>query len=235
MRGPAGAGRRLALLGYALLFQSMGMVMYTIYLGQAPFSGMFQGYTFAWFILALLYLLIFRRAEGEAFLGMIVGPLVCLFSLVGIFTPLERVHDPVAGTPDPLVRAACLGGAGRATALFGIAFATAVLYLCCTGKSSPSAWAGFSKAALAGGAGPPDLAGGDYRLHRPDSGDRVRDGLDQVRAGRLLQFDAKEIITLADWVLFAFYLHSRFHRRLARANARPGWRLPGFRWWCSIS
>jgi ABC-type transport system involved in cytochrome c biogenesis permease subunit len=34
-----------------------------------------------------------------------------------------------------------------------------------------------------------------------------------LRLGSLLQFDIKEIITIANWIVYAFYLHSRYYGR----------------------
>ena len=184
--------------------------MYTIYLRQAPFLGMFQGYTFAGFTLALLYLLIFRRAEGEASYGLIIVPLVCLFSLVGLFTPLERVHDPLLA-PNPLFilhASAALVSYGA----FGIAFAAAVLYLVLH-REIKSKRLGRVFRRL------PPLEELDHLTYLAVTIGFIALTLaiafgmawSQVRLGQPLQLDAKEIITLADWLVFAFYLHSRSH------------------------
>src|SRR3989339_2058874 len=66
---------RVTILQYAMLLQFIGIVMYTIYLGQAPFSGLFQGLTFSSFVLALLFILVFRPVEDDRSAGMIVIPL----------------------------------------------------------------------------------------------------------------------------------------------------------------
>ena len=64
-RVPGSRKPRTMTVSYGILFQLIGLVMYTIYLGQAPFLGLFQGFVFASFVLALLFLLITRVLEDE--------------------------------------------------------------------------------------------------------------------------------------------------------------------------
>ena len=203
--------RRTVPASYAVLFQLLGLVTYTMYLRQAPFLGMFQGFTFAAFVLAFLFLMISRNVENDIAVGGIVIPLVCIFSLIGIFTPLEPVVDPLL-EPSPwfiLHASIALFSYGA----FAIAFATSVLYLQLHGEIKSKRLGTFF-------ARLPSLGELDHLTYLTISigfvalSVAIATGMawTQIRLGKLLQLDTKEIFTFVNWVIFALYLHSRLYR-----------------------
>jgi cytochrome c-type biogenesis protein CcsB len=203
--------RRLSPLHYGMLIQCLGLVMYTIYLRQAPFSGMFQGFTFAAFVLALLFVLIFRAVEDDRSVGIIVLPLAALFSLIGIFTPLATITDPsLAPSPWFLIH---VSTALFSYGAFGISFATAVLYLLLH-REIKSKRLGRIFERL------PALGELDHLTYLAITIGFIALTVSiafgilwtRIRLGRMLQLDLKEIITFADWLIYALYLHSRVYR-----------------------
>lgn len=203
--------RRMVSANYAVLFQLLGLATYTMYLQQAPFLGMFQGFTFAAFVLAFLFLFISRNLENDVAVGVIVFPLVCIFSLIGIFTPLELVNDPLLA-PSPwfiLHASIALFSYGA----FAIAFATSVLYLQLHGEIKSKRLGTFF-------ARLPSLGELDHLTYLTISigfvalSVAIATGMawTQIRLGKLLQLDTKEIFTFVNWVIFALYLHSRLYR-----------------------
>jgi ABC-type transport system involved in cytochrome c biogenesis permease subunit len=169
---------------------------------------MFQGFSFAGFVLAVLFLFISRSVESDLGVGVIVIPLICVFSLIGIFTPLVRVSDPLL-SPSPwfIVHASI---ALFSYGAFGIGFATSILYLQLHGEIKSKRLGNFFSRL-------PSLGELDHLTYLSVSIGFV--GLTvaiatgmvwtQIRLGKLLQLDAKELITFVNWLIFAFYLHSR--------------------------
>lgn len=214
--------RRLALLHYSMLIQLIAIVMYTIYLRQAPFSGLFQAFNFSSFVLTALFVLMFRTVEDDRSTGMIIIPLSALFQLLGLFTPLTPVSDPSL-VPNPwFILHAALGL--FAYAAFSIAFATAVLYILLHREIKSRRPGRFFERL-------PSLGELDHLTWRGVAigfsalTTSIAFGMlwSYMRNGHLLQLDPKEIISLANWVLYAFYLHSRFNR---------GWRGKRAAWLC---
>ncbi len=210
-RGAAPRRRRLVLLHLAMLVQLVGIVTYTIFLRQAPFSGIFQGLTFASFVLAAQFVLMFRSVEDDRSAGMIIIPLAALFQLLGVFTPLVPLGDPSLAPNPWFILHAALGL--FACAAFSVAFATAILYILLHREIKSKRLGRFFERL-------PSLGELDHLTWRG-----VAVGFSTLtasiclgmiwsyfRTGRLLQMDPKEIFTLANWVLYAFYLHSRFSR-----------------------
>ena len=209
-RVPGSRKPRTMTVSYGILFQLIGLVMYTIYLGQAPFLGLFQGFVFASFVLALLFLLITRVLEDESSVGIIILPLICLFQLVGVFTPLRYVDDPSL-SPNPwfiLHASVALFSYGA----FGISFAAAVLYLLLHRQIKDKRLGRIFERL-------PSLGELDYLTYRSITIGFIALTLSivfgmawtQVYLGKLLQGDPKEIITLINWIVYALYLHSRFY------------------------
>jgi len=202
---------RAMTVSYGILFQLIGLVMYTIYLGQAPFLGLFQGFVFASFVLALLFLLTTRVLEDERSVGIIVLPLIFLFQLVGIFTPLEYVDDPSL-SPNPwfILHAS---GALFSYGAFAISFAAAMLYLLLH-RQIKGKHLGRIFERL------PSLGELDYLTYRSITIGFIALTLSivfgivwtQVHLGKLLQGDSKEIFTFINWIVYALYLHSRFYK-----------------------
>ena len=203
--------RRMVSAGYAVLFQLLGLVTYTMYLQQAPFLGMFQGFTFASFVLAFLFLLISRNVDNDVAVGVVVFPLVCIFSLIGIFTPLAKVSDPLLAPSAWFILHASI--ALFSYGAFAIAFATSVLYLQLHSEIK-SKQLGTFFARL------PSLGELDHLTYLAVSIGfvaltvAIATGMawTQIRLGKLLQLDTKEIFTFVNWVIFALYLHSRLYR-----------------------
>ncbi|MEA1996388.1 MAG: cytochrome c biogenesis protein CcsA [Gemmatimonadota bacterium] len=195
-------------ISYGALFQFLGLVMYTVYLRQAPFVGMFQGFTFASFMLALLFLIVSRPGRSEAAGGLIVVPLVCIFALIGLFTPLSRVHDPQlqAGLFFILHASTGLLSCGA----FAISFAGAVCYLLLHHEIKSKRLGRFFERL-------PSLDELDHLTYLSvyigfvALTVAIASGMawTRLRAGTLLQLDIKETITFINWLIFAFYLHSR--------------------------
>ncbi|MBN2290037.1 MAG: cytochrome c biogenesis protein CcsA [Candidatus Glassbacteria bacterium] len=210
-RVPGPRRPRALVVSYGVLFQLIGLAMYTIYLHQAPFLGMFQGLVFASFVLGLLFLMTARVLEDERSVGIIILPLICLFQLSGIFTPLEYVDDPSL-SPNPwfiLHASVALFSYGA----FCISFAAAVLYLLLH-RQIKGKHLGRIFERL------PSLGELDYLTYRSVSIGFIGLTLSiafgmvwtQLHLGKLLQGDSKEIITLVNWMVYALYLHSRFYR-----------------------
>ena len=201
---------RTAAANYGALFNLLGLVTYTIYLRQAPFLGMFQGFIFAACVLTLLFLIISRQVESEVSLGLIIMPLVSLFALVGIFTPLQRISDPLLA-PSPwfiLHVSVALFSYGA----FAVAFACSVLYLLLHREiKSKSLGTYFERL--------PSLDDLDHLTYLSVTIGflaltvSIATGMAWThdRLGKLLQLDIKEIITFINWLIFALYLHSRLY------------------------
>jgi len=210
-RNAASRRRRLALLHYSMLIQLIGLVMYTIYLRQAPFSGLFQALTCSSFVLTALFVLMFRAVEDDRSAGMIIIPLAALFQLCGVFTPLVPVTDPSLAPNPWFILHAALGL--FAYAAFSIAFATSVLYILLHREIKSKRLGRFFERL-------PSLGELDHLTWRGVSigfsalTASIAFGMiwSHLRTGRLLQLDTKEIVSLANWLLYAFYLHSRFSR-----------------------
>lgn len=203
--------RRMVSAHYAVIFQLLGLMTYTVYLQQAPFLGMFQGFTFATFVLALLFLFISRNVENDVAVGAIVLPMVCIFSLIGIFTPLEPVNDPLLASSPWFILHASI--ALFSYGAFAIAFATSVLYLQLHGEIKSKRLGTFFMRL-------PSLGELDHLTYLTVSVGfialtvAIATGMawTQIRLGKLLQLDTKEIFTFINWMIFALYLHSRLHR-----------------------
>ncbi|HUU28231.1 MAG TPA: cytochrome c biogenesis protein CcsA [archaeon] len=200
--------RRVVFINYGALFQLISLVMYSIYLRQAPFLGMFQGFTFASFVLAALFLMIFRAAESEVSGGLIVVPLICLFAFVGIFTPLDQVNNPLLSTSPWFILHATAGLFSYGA--FAIAFAAAILYLLLHREiKSKRLGRVFDRL--------PSLGELDHLTYLSVTIGFIALTVSiafgmawtQIRLGKLLQLDTKEIITFVNWLIFAMYLHSR--------------------------
>jgi len=208
-RMPQERKRRVVLVNYGVIFTFLGLIMYTIYLRQAPFLGMFQGFAFASFVLAVLFLLVTRGLENEVSVGLIVLPLICLFQIIGVFTPLHRVEDPLL-EPSPLFilhASVALFSYGA----FAIAFAASVLYLLLHREIKSKHLGTFFQRL-------PSLGELDHLTYLSVTIGFIALTVSiamgmawtQVRLGKLLQLDTKEIITFINWVIFALYLHSRY-------------------------
>jgi ABC-type transport system involved in cytochrome c biogenesis permease subunit len=207
-KAPQTSRLRVFLVNYGALFQLLGLVMYTVYLRQAPFLGIYQGFTFASLILALLFLLIFRATQREVSCGLIVVPLICLFSFTGLFTTLERTADPLLA-PNPLFIMHASAGLFSYGA-FAIAFTTSILYLLLH-REIKSKRLGRLFDRL------PSLEELDHLTYLAVAigflslAVAIAFGMAWTydRLGKLLQFDFKEIVTFINWLVFAMYLHTR--------------------------
>ncbi|MEA2063625.1 MAG: cytochrome c biogenesis protein CcsA [Gemmatimonadota bacterium] len=210
-RVPGPRRPRTMVVGYAILFQAIALAMYAVYMRQVPFQGLFQGFSFAAFVLAILFLTTTRVLADERPIGIIVLPLVCIFQAVGIFTPLEYVADPSLGSHPWFVLHAALGLFSYGA--FVIAFASAALFLVLHRQLKTKRLGRFFERL-------PSLDELDYLTCRSVVTGLVALTLSiacgmvwtQVRTGRPLQGDPKEIITLINWAIYAFYLHSHYYR-----------------------
>ncbi|MFC1614282.1 inner membrane protein YpjD [Gemmatimonadota bacterium] len=202
---------RVQIVCYGSLFQLIGLAMYTIYLHQAPFLGLFQGLVFASFVLALLFLMITRMLKDERSVGIIVLPLILIFQLLGVFTPLHSVDDPSL-SPNPwfiLHAAVALFSYGA----FAVSFATAVLFLLLHRQIKDKHLGRIFERL-------PSLGELDYLTYRSITVGFIALTLaiafgviwTQINLGKLLQGDSKEIITLINWLVYALYLHSRYNK-----------------------
>jgi cytochrome c-type biogenesis protein CcsB len=202
---------RVQIVCYGALFQLIGLAMYTIYLHQAPFLGLFQGLVFASFLLALLFLMITRMLEDERSVGIIVLPLILIFQLLGVFTPLHAVDDPsLSLNPWFILHAAV---ALFSYGAFAVSFATAVLFLLLHRQIKDKRLGRLFERL-------PSLGELDYLTYRSITVGFIALTLaivfgviwTQINLGRLLQGDSKEIITLINWLVYALYLHSRYNK-----------------------
>jgi len=211
-RTPADGQKKSLFVGYAVLLHLLGLVTYTVYLRQAPFLGMFQGFGFAAFVLAVLFIVISRAVENDVAVGMTVLPLVALFALIGLFTPLAVVHDPLLA-PNPwfiLHASIALMSYGA----FALAFAASVLYLLLHKEIKSKRLGRFFERL-------PSLDELDHLTYLSVTIGFVALTVSiatgvawtLIRLGKLLQMDAKEIITFVNWLIFALYLHSRYYGR----------------------
>jgi len=166
--------------------------------------------------------LMFRTVEDDRSAGMIIIPISALFQLLGVFTPLSPVSDPsLAPNPWFILHA----GLGLfAYAAFSIAFATSVLYILLHREiKSRRPGRFFEKLPSLGELDHLTWRGVAIGFSALTASIALGMLWSYMRNGYLLQLDPKEIITLVNWVLYAFYLHSRFSR---------GWRGRRAAWLC---
>ena len=211
-RAPSPGRNKPAAMSYGVLLHLLGLVTYSVYLGQAPFLGMFQGFSFAAFGLAALFILIFRSVDNDVAVGMVVMPLVAIFALIGLFTPLEVVHDELLTASPWFILHASV--ALLSYGAFAIPFAASVLYILLH-KEIKSKHLGRFFERL------PSLDELDHLTYFSVTIGFVALTVSiatgvvwtLIRLGKLLQMDAKEIITFINWLIFALYLHSRYYGR----------------------
>jgi ABC-type transport system involved in cytochrome c biogenesis permease subunit len=202
--------RRVAFVLCGMAFQLGGLLAYAVFLRQAPFLGMLQGFVFASFVMAALFLLVYRQLEDERSLGIVVAPMIFAFQMAGVFTPLEYIDDPSLRANPWFVAHASV--ALFSYGAFGLSFASAVLYLLLH-RQLKSKRLGRLFERL------PSLGELDYLTYLAVTIGFVALTVSiitgmawtQVLTGRLLQGDPKEFATLANWLIYALYLHSRLY------------------------
>ena len=202
---------RVAVLCTGILIEFIAVVMYTVYLGQAPFVGMIQSFSFAACILSLIFIFSTRNLNGEKAVGALTIQLVALFQLGGVLMPLSVVTSPEL-RPDPWF-IGHVSLALFANGAFTMAFASALLYLLLH-KQIKAKRLGWLFERL------PPLDELDFMTYRLVGLGfitltlSILTGLiwNQLTAGKIIQGDIKEVATFFIWLVYALYFHSRFHR-----------------------
>jgi ABC-type transport system involved in cytochrome c biogenesis permease subunit len=203
---------RLWTIRLGVLLHFVGLAACAFYLRQAPFMGILQGFGFASWILAMMFLHISHSFEDETSVGMVIMPLAALFAIPGLFATLAKVTDPLLSSNPWFILHACIALYGYGA--FTIAFTGAALYLILH-REIKSKRLGTVFQRL------PSLDQLDYMTYMSVTLGFVALTVSiitgmvwtMLRLGKLLQFDIKEVITFANWLIYAFYLHSRYSGR----------------------
>lgn len=205
-------GARLWMIRFGVLLHFVGLAACVFYLRQAPFMGILQGFGFGSWVLAAMFLRISRSFEDATSVGMVIMPLAALFALPGMFAPLAKVTDPLLSSSPWFILHASVALFGYGA--FTVAFAGAVLYLILH-REIKSKRLGNVFQRL------PPLDQLEHMTYMSVTVGFVAFTISiitgmvwtMLRLGMLLQFDIKEIVTFANWLIFAFYLHSRHNGR----------------------
>ena len=213
-KGPDSRGRRGRLIAVRLgvLIQFIGLAATVFYLHQAPFMGIYQGFGFSAWLLAMMYLHITHVLENDTSVGMVLMPLVSLFAIPGLFAELARVSDPLLSSSPWFILHVCI--ALYSYAAFTVAFAAAVLYLALHREIKSKRLGNIFQRL-------PSLDQLDHLIYTSVAAGFVALAVSMItgivwtvlRLGTLLQMDIKEVITIANWIFYAFYLHSRHSGR----------------------
>ncbi len=214
--GSDARGARLWMIRFGVLLHFVGLAACVFYLRQAPFMGVFQGFGFASWVLAVMFLRISRSFEDATSVGMVIMPLAALFALAGMFAELAKVTDPLLSSNPWFILHASIALFGYGA--FTVAFTGAALYLILH-REIKSKRLGNVFQRL------PSLDQLDHMTYMSVTVGFVALTISiitgmvwtMLRLGSLLQFDIKEIVTFANWLIFAFYLHSRHGGRGRRA------------------
>ncbi len=213
-RGTGAEARRARLwtVRLGVLLHFVGLAACAFYLRQAPFMGILQGFGFASWILAMMFLHTSHGFEDETGIGMVLMPLAAVFAIPGLFSALAKVSDPLLSSNPWFIIHASI--ALYSYGAFAVAFTGAALYLILH-REIKSKRLGNMFQRL------PSLDQLDHMTYLSVALGFVALTISiitgmvwtMVRLGMLLQFDIKEIITFANWLIFAFYLHSRYSGR----------------------